>query len=196
MTMPLDSPQLLAHLPQYLGTLLGISELALALWRRSGATARSADRGSLSLIWVVIALSVLSSILAVVYLPGADSMLLLRLIPLAIALVVLGLMLRWYAIFYLGRFFTVDVAISADHRLIDTGPYRLIRHPSYTGAVLALLGIGMSERNWLSLALMVVPPTMALLWRIRIEETALRSGLGAAYATYQQRTRRLIPFVY
>jgi protein-S-isoprenylcysteine O-methyltransferase len=196
MTNPLDSPQLLAHLPQYLGEFFGFWELALALWRRSGRTARAADRGSLYLIWVVIGLSVFAAFVAALNVPAADSMLLLQLVPLAIALFVLGLILRWYAVFYLGRFFTVNVAISADHRLIDTGPYRLIRHPSYTGAMLALLGLGMSYRNWLSLVLIVVPPTLALMWRISVEEKALRSGLGEAYANYQLRTRRLIPYVY
>jgi protein-S-isoprenylcysteine O-methyltransferase len=70
------------------------------------------------------------------------------------ALFAAGLALRWYAIVYLGRFFTVNVAISKDHRLIDTGPYRFIRHPSYTGAIMAFVGVfasGFCLHNWASL---------------------------------------------
>jgi protein-S-isoprenylcysteine O-methyltransferase len=90
----------------------------------------------------------------------------------------------------------VNVAIAADHKVVDTGPYRLVRHPSYTGALLALLGLGVCERNWLALALMVIPALSVLLWRIHIEEKALTAALGDAYASYSVRTRRLIPFVY
>ena len=68
------------------------------------------------------------------------------------ALFRLGLMLRWYSIIYLGRFFTVNVAIHSGHEIIDTGPYRYIRHPSYTGALLAFLGLALTLANWVSLA--------------------------------------------
>jgi protein-S-isoprenylcysteine O-methyltransferase len=196
MTNLLSSPDFLLHLPQYLGDLLGLSELGLALARRSGANTRSEDRGSLYLIWGVMLLSVVASVIAATTVRAADSMLLRQLVPLGILVFVSGLILRWYAIFYLGRFFTVDVAIAADHKVVDTGPYRLIRHPSYTGALLVLLGIGICQRNWLALLLIVVPPTCVLLRRIQIEERALATALGEAYVAYRARTGRLIPFVY
>jgi protein-S-isoprenylcysteine O-methyltransferase len=190
------SPGWLLHLPQYMGELYGLSEVGLALWRRSGGGTRSADRGSLYMLWAVITLSIIGAVAAAILEPDAYSPMLRSLLPLGLVLFALGLILRWYAIFYLGRFFTVDVAIAADHRVIDTGPYRLIRHPSYSGAILALLGLGMCYCNWLSLELTVIPPALALLWRINIEEKALTSALGEAYANYKAHTRRLIPFVY
>jgi hypothetical protein len=72
-----------------------------------------------------------------------------------------GIALRWYSIWYLGRFFTVDVAIAAGHRLIDTGPYRRIRHPAYTGELLAFLGLGLLFHNALSLVVLAAPITLA-----------------------------------
>jgi protein-S-isoprenylcysteine O-methyltransferase len=104
--------------------------------------------------------------------------------------------LRWYSIFYLGRFFTVDVQVSADHQLIDSGPYRFIRHPSYTGILFEFLGFGLCLGNWLSVLIIIVPVGAAFLYRIRVEESALARGLGERYVTYCSRTKRLIPFVY
>jgi protein-S-isoprenylcysteine O-methyltransferase len=111
-------------------------------------------------------------------------------------LFVTGILLRWYSIIHLGRFFTVDVAISAEHRVIDSGPYRFVRHPSYTGALIAFIGVGLYVRNWISLLLLILPITAAFLWRIRIEEQALIAGLGEDYRRYAARTKRLIPFLY
>jgi protein-S-isoprenylcysteine O-methyltransferase len=107
-----------------------------------------------------------------------------------------GLALRWYAILYLGRFFTVNVAISRDHQLIDTGPYRFIRHPSYSGALMAFLGLGLCIGNWASLAAMLLPTLVVFSWRIRVEERALLGALGEQYFTYMQRTKRLVPAIY
>ena len=107
-----------------------------------------------------------------------------------------GLILRWYSIGYLGRYFTIDVSISAEHKLIDSGPYRCIRHPTYTGALLAFLGLGFCFGNWLSILFLTVPIIAAFLWRIWIEERALTDALGGNYRAYVERTKRLIPFVY
>ncbi len=107
-----------------------------------------------------------------------------------------GTVLRWWAIHYLGRFFTVDVAVAADHRIVDTGPYRLVRHPSYTGLLLQFAGLSISLGNGMSVAVIILPTLLALLYRIRVEEKALRTGLGEAYAVYMQRTARLIPWIF
>lgn len=109
---------------------------------------------------------------------------------------VLGLALRWLSIAYLGRFFTVNVIVTTDQKVIDTGPYRWIRHPSYAGALLAFLGLGFCFANAATLFLLFVPAAAAFLYRIGIEEAALQAGLGAAYRRYMQRTKRLVPFIY
>jgi protein-S-isoprenylcysteine O-methyltransferase len=108
----------------------------------------------------------------------------------------LGLVLRWYAVIYLGRFFTTNVAIAADHRVIDSGPYRFVCHPSYTGSLLATLGLSLSFQNWISFLVIFVPICAVMRWRIHVEEQALTSALGPAYAGYARRTKRLIPFIY
>lgn len=79
--------------------------------------------------------------------------------------------------------------------MIDTGPYRFIRHPSYTGALLAFVGFGCCLGNWMSI-LCVLPILGAFLWRMRVEERALIDALGEDYRAYMRRTKRLIPFIY
>ena len=196
MTDLLHSPQFLLHLPQYMGSLYGLSELVLLLTRRSSGRGRSEDQGSLLMLWLVIIGSIVAANFAAALDRDTDSQLLAWLVPLGIVLFVFGLALRWYSIVYLGRYFTVDVAIAADHHVVDSGPYRLIRHPSYTGALLSFLGLGICFRNWDALAWAFMPPTLMFLWRIRIEESALIRALGDAYVNYCARTRRLLPFVY
>jgi len=113
-----------------------------------------------------------------------------------LALMVAGLLLRWWAVAHLGRFFTVNVAVASDHRVVDTGPYRLIRHPSYTGILLTCLGVGLCFGNFASLLVIVVPIVALALKRVQIEEAALASELGEHYRTYMSHTKRLIPGVY
>jgi len=113
-----------------------------------------------------------------------------------IAMMLVGLALRWWSIAHLGRFFTVDVAVGEDQRVIDSGPYRLVRHPSYAGLLLVIAGIALCFGNLASMAVLLVPFVWLLLKRMRIEEAALTQGLGDAYRAYMRRTRRLIPGLY
>lgn len=105
-----------------------------------------------------------------------------------------GLILRWYAIAVLGSAFTVKVGIRPDQRVSERGPYRWVRHPSYTGSLLTITGILLCCTNLLSL-LAVALPVAGYVYRIRVEERALVALLGDAYRAYMQKTRRLIPFV-
>jgi protein-S-isoprenylcysteine O-methyltransferase len=186
------------HLPisALLGLVYGLSEAGLGIFKRSGDDSVDADRNSLRFLWVVIVLSVTAGILGSYRFPSAGIVGGSTMLSLGCALFVVGIALRWYSIYYLGRFFTVNVAIHSGHEIIDTGPYRRIRHPSYTGALLAFLGLALSLDNWISLALMVLPILLAFRRRIRIEERALANALGSPYTNYMQRTKRLIPFVY
>jgi protein-S-isoprenylcysteine O-methyltransferase Ste14 len=96
----------------------------------------------------------------------------------------------------LGRFFRYEVVVQEGHRVVDTGPYRLVRHPSYTGSLLAFLGIGIALDNWLSVAAALGLPLLGFLRRIAVEEAALTSELGDAYRSYKERTRRLVPGIW
>jgi protein-S-isoprenylcysteine O-methyltransferase len=107
-----------------------------------------------------------------------------------------GLVLRWWSIIVLGRFFTVDVQIARDHELVERGPFRLVRHPSYTGVLLAFVGFAVSLGNWAALLVMLVPIFIVFVRRMNVEEEALTGALGATYISYMARTKRLVPGVY
>jgi protein-S-isoprenylcysteine O-methyltransferase len=180
-----------------LGLIYVLSELGLTLKKRAKAgDSRALDRGSLRLLWIVITLCSFLAFDVAYGFPAARMGARVVLRYLGLGLFVAGLAIRWYSIIHLGRFFTVNVAIAANHRLIDTGPYRFVRHPSYTGALMAFLGLGLCLDNWASLAVLVVPIFLVFLWRMRVEESALLQGLGDPYSGYMSRTKRLIPAVY
>lgn len=112
------------------------------------------------------------------------------------AIFIAGLALRFWAVLTLGRFFKVTVSIQERHTVVRSGPYRLLRHPSYTGLLLILLGLGLALETWLGLAAIVVLPLIGVLIRIRVEEAVLLEALGSEYASYAAETRRLIPGVW
>jgi protein-S-isoprenylcysteine O-methyltransferase len=179
-----------------LGISYGLSEAGLAFLKRSRDDSVDADEATLWTLWIAIVLAVSAGIVASHRLPAAGMGFRSGVFVVGCALFGLGLALRWYSIIYLGRFFTVNVAIHSGHEIIDTGPYRYIRHPSYTGALLAFLGLALTLANWVSLAAIVVPVVWAFSRRISIEETALASALGSPYTNYMRRTKRLVPFIY
>jgi protein-S-isoprenylcysteine O-methyltransferase len=177
--------------------LFPVSEVALAFRRRaSRADSASQDRGSMWTLWVVITLSVIGAIAAQRGSIGRMSLPASLLNSLALSLLLCGLAIRWAAILTLGKYFTVNVAIARDHRIIQSGPYRFVRHPSYSGLLLAFVGMGLSFHNWLSLVILVVPIAAALALRIAVEERALRAAFGAEYDSYSARTWRLIPWLH
>jgi protein-S-isoprenylcysteine O-methyltransferase len=181
--------------PALLGAVYAISEIVLSITRRSKTGSVSHDRRSLGLLWGVILFGLWLGLMAVRHFPEGRLPHREFFYLLGLGLFIAGLALRWYSICYLGRFFTVNVSIDADHELIDSGPYRFIRHPSYTGALVAFVGFGLCLGNWLSLVC-IIPIVAAFAWRIRVEENALLGVLGEGYRAYIQRTKRLIPFVY
>jgi protein-S-isoprenylcysteine O-methyltransferase len=173
--------------------LFPISEIALAFVKRSGGGAHSEDRGSLRLLWLSIAFGVGLAIVAQwipsARVPGAPFI--IR--SVALGLLVGGLALRWAAILMLGRLFTVDGAIHSDRVVVQAGLYRLVRHPSYTGLLVAFLGLGLFFANWLSIFALLLPITLAVLNRVGKEEQALLTALGSEYGAYCARTKRFIP---
>jgi protein-S-isoprenylcysteine O-methyltransferase len=181
-------------LPAVLGLIYFFSELVLAFTRRSSAKTVSKDANSLRVLWIVIGVCIWLSIRAQWRWPFA--VLPPWSVPIGVAVFVGGMILRWYSIIHLGRFFTINVAIAADHQLVETGPYRFIRHPSYTGALLAFIGFAMVLRNWASVLMISLPIALAFLYRINVEERALLQALGDRYRAYIKRTKRLIPLVY
>jgi protein-S-isoprenylcysteine O-methyltransferase Ste14 len=107
-----------------------------------------------------------------------------------------GTLLRWWSFVTLGRYFTVVVQTSADQPVIDRGPYRFLRHPSYSGLLLIFTGVGLMIGNWVSTAGAVILILIALIHRLRIEERALNATLGDRYRDFAASRARLIPYVW
>ncbi|MGO4533405.1 methyltransferase family protein [Leifsonia sp. 2MCAF36] len=108
----------------------------------------------------------------------------------------LGMLLRWWSFATLGRLFTTVVKTSADQPIVDRGPYRCVRHPSYTGLLLACLGFGLMLGNWAGVITSVVLVLAAVVYRLRGEEQALIEARGSAYLDYARGRARLLPFIW
>jgi protein-S-isoprenylcysteine O-methyltransferase Ste14 len=108
----------------------------------------------------------------------------------------LGVALRWWAILTLGNSFTFDVAVRSTQTVVHAGPYRLVRHPSYSGMLLTLFGVGRALANWSSVVSLLTFGLIGLLYRVWVEERALAEALDQPYVDYMRRTKRFIPFVF
>ncbi|RQH08900.1 methyltransferase family protein [Paraburkholderia dinghuensis] len=111
-------------------------------------------------------------------------------------IIISGMALRIWSMIMLGRFFTYNVALRDGHELIRSGPYRVLRHPSYTGLLFSFFGYGVALNNWISLVAVFIPVFLAFSRRIAVEETVLSEHFGDLYTEYKRRTWRLIPLVY
>lgn len=179
-----------------LTTIWAASELWLGWSRRSGDRSRSRDSGTLRMLLVTVYLCVGIAVWLSSGSHGHFGAMRMPLFWIGLLLMAAGMILRFWSIRVLADFFTVDVAIREGHELVRRGPYRLLRHPSYTGALMTFLGFGLALGNLRSLLVVIVPVTIAFLWRIRIEEQVLADAFPAQYPEYARQTRRLIPFVW
>ena len=155
------------------------------------------DRGSLAILlglqWTGLALNfLLAWLVPAAAIRGQREALFL----LGLAAILLGTALRWVAIRVLGSYFTRDVAVIRDQPVVMRGPYRLIRHPAYTGTFLTMLGVGLAMTNWASLAALLICVFLGHFYRVSIEEQALTRTIGQPYIEYMRRTKRFIPWVF
>lgn len=179
---------------KYVVILFPLSEVALLVFKRSKVRSSvKGDRGSLRLLWLTIIVSISITIilqwypLAVFQLPRSFTN------AIALCLLTGGLIIRWLSIISLGKFFTVDVAIQEEHILVLRGLYKYVRHPSYTGLLLEFIGLAVYFGTWVSLIIIVIPITSAIIYRIRCEEIVLLEKFGKQYEEYMSRTKSLIP---
>ena len=112
-----------------------------------------------------------------------------------IFLMLLGVLVRQWAIAVLGRFFSLTVRVAEDHRVVVKGPYRLVRHPSYTGVLITFIGLALAVQSSGALLVLLAVFGVSYGYRMRVEERVLQSELGQDYAEYMKRTKRLIPFL-
>ena len=173
----------------------GAMELGHASNTRDGATGAGGGGRRLAVLPVVVAASVMLYVAppvvpAAAIRPGAAAF------ATGMAVLLGGLVLRGWSIKTLGEYFTGRVMVSAEQPVITAGPYRLLRHPSYTGLLLACAGVGLASANWVAVAAMVVLPLAAVLWRIYAEEHALLGMLGDRYRAYAAQHKRLVPLIW
>ena len=162
------------------------------LRRRGRATRVKRDRGSGALIIFTVLVSIIIALSLGyagvgllpdwVFYPG-------------IFLMLLGVLVRQWAIAVLGRFFSLTVRVAEDHRVVVKGPYRLVRHPSYTGVLITFIGLALAVQSWGALMVLLAVFGVSYGYRMRVEERVLLSELGPDYAEYMKRTKRLIPFL-
>jgi len=160
--------------------------------RQRGSTRVKRDRGSRALITVSIFTSVL---IAFYFGYGGVGALPDWIFYLGISLMFLGVLVRQYAIAILGRFFSLTVEIAEDHKVVDKGPYTLVRHPSYTGILITFIGLCLAVQSLAALLVLLLFFGISFGYRMYVEERTLLSALGQDYASYIKRTKRLIPFL-
>jgi protein-S-isoprenylcysteine O-methyltransferase Ste14 len=170
--------------------------LLLVRDRRHGRGRADADRGTLLVnalfvVETVVVSGVLSATLHVSVVPGA-----IWFRSVGLVIVWLGLALRVWAITTLGAAFRMTVEVDQSQPVVTNGPYRWVRHPSYTGLLIITAGFGIAFASWLFLALCAVLPSLALLRRIKVEESEMARVLGEPYRTYSAETKRLVPGIW
>jgi protein-S-isoprenylcysteine O-methyltransferase Ste14 len=106
-----------------------------------------------------------------------------------------GILLRQWSIAVLGRYFSRTVGVQEGQAVVDRGPYRLVRHPAYTGSLLTIVGLGFVLHSWGAVLVLIAFFGVAFGYRIHVEEEVLTSKLGDEYVAYTKRTKRLIPYV-
>lgn len=163
--------------------------------RRKSNVTNSGDKGSLWLLYISISVGYFLS-----FSIGATKIGRIYhwdvFFVIGMVLIAVGLIIRILSILTLKQYFTYSVVQVENHKLIETGLYKSIRHPGYLGQLIIFLGISISLSNWLSIVLMMIPITIGYLYRIITEEKFMLEQMGENYLNYKHRTKRLIPKIY
>ena len=173
-----------------------LSEIILSRMLRVKDTQENHDKSSLKIIWITIIVSIFLGIALSNTKIMISHFYASEIYKIGIALILLGLTVRWIAILTLKKSFKVHVTVSENQQIVQSGIYKYIRHPSYSGSLLSFLGLAVTFNNWFSLVIVFVPIMLAFLYRINVEEKALNKAFGDQYANYTISTRKLIPFIY
>jgi protein-S-isoprenylcysteine O-methyltransferase Ste14 len=173
-----------------------ISEILLNRLFRSGIGDKMGqDRGTIRIIWITIVVANSLGIISAVFIRILISRFVI--VPyIGLVLIIFGMIFRFISILSLGKLFTVDVTIRNNHKLKKTGIYHIIRHPSYLGSILSFIGFGISLNNWISLLIISIMVTIAMLNRIKVEERMLTEQFGKEYLEYMKKTYCLFPWIY
>lgn len=193
--LPFTWPYFLIFWPIYIWVF--IPEFRIIRRARTGTPAPAEDRGSLRVVLLGFSIATfaafaLSFIAPRALLPGSP----IAWFLIGVLTLVSGSLLRRHCFRVLGTFFTGAVTIQAGHRVVESGAYRWVRHPSYSAALLIVSGIALSLGNWLSVAVSLLVAFFAYSYRAHVEEKALLSSLGAPYARFMASRKRFIPFIW
>lgn len=165
-------------------------------WAMRREEAKKADRGSLAVLLSCAGAGLLVLSLSPSLAPAATIRPAAPAFVVGMVIYLAGFAMRRWSEHTLGRYFTFTVMTSADQPVITTGPYRIVRHPGYTGVMLVVVGAGVVVGNWIGLTGFTLLVLLPLLYRIRVEETALVVTLGDPYRAYAAAHKRLVPLVW
>ena len=170
-----------------------IGSAIIPLLRRKDKVKTKSDRGS----GIVVRLGLIASALLCAYLAISN----IAILPewfsyIGVIMMLIGVFLRQWAIWLLGGFFSTEVRIASNQRIVKEGPYRFLRHPCYTGLLMIMLGLGLAARTWLGIIASLLLFGPAIGYRIKVEEKALKREFGEEYLNYAKNIKRLIPFIY
>lgn len=169
----------------------------LVVRRATRGTVPPEDSGSLRVVLVLGSVAMLAAFLLPFLVPRAA-------LPgnrvawfcAGVITLIAGSLLRRHCFRELGAYFTGAVTIQANHRVVDTGAYRWVRHPSYTAALLMTLGMALAMGSWLGVVVSFAVAFFAYAYRAQVEERALLGALGEPYAAFMATRKRFIPLVY
>lgn len=193
----LAKPELILH---FKTIVLVVAAACLWLSQPAFSTAeakrdKNSDRFSILVILIMISISVVAAVVEWAYWNDAKEYSIYYTIAGA-CLLILGITIRVWAIQTLGKHFTATVTLTDGHQLVKSGPYQWVRHPSYLGAFMAILGSAVFlNAGWASLVA-VVSMTIAYYLRIGVEEKMLSAYFGVQYIDYSKHTKRIIPFIW
>jgi len=173
-----------------------LSEVILLFLARSKRDNSDRDEGSIvwlnATIYTCVAIGVCTGFFGIGYVRVGGIV-----IPwIGLCFIIIGIVIRWIAILTLRKYFTTNVVIQSDHRIIKSGIYKFVRHPSYSGSIVSFCGLGFALCNWISLIVLVVPITIAFAKRIKVEECALEGAFGEEYVQYRKSSWYLFPGIF
>lgn len=190
-------PELILH---YKSVLLIIAAACLWLSQPAFSSAETkrdqqSDRFSILVILLMSCLSVVSAVTEWAYLNHAQEFS-VAMTWIGGFLLLGGISIRVWAIQTLGKHFTATVTLTDDHKLVRSGPYHWVRHPSYLGAFMAIVGAPVFLNAGWAVVVAVIAMSIAYYLRIGVEEKMLSAYFGEQYLDYKKQTKRIIPFIW
>jgi len=176
-------------------TLWFVFEVLLNRITKSKNIKKQKDKGSLNILWIAILFGISLGVLFMYNynLPFSKN---LSVPYIGLVVIILGIIIRLFAILSLKKSFTVDVSVKTNQKIITKGIYKIVRHPAYLGNIISFIGLGLSFNNIASLFIILISVVYAFLYRIKVEEKVLIENFGDEYVSYMKKTKKLFPFVF